>query len=208
MPTIAFVLIAYLIGSISFAVVTSKLFGLPDPRTFGSKNPGATNVLRTGKKAAAAVTLFGDAAKGWLAVFLAQHFAQAYGVNDAGIAGVALAVFLGHVFPVFFGFQGGKGVATALGILLALNVWMGLAVLASWLLAAFMWRISSLSALLASLLAPLYGLVFLESAVLRAAVLGLAVLLIWRHQSNIRNLLAGKEGAIGKHDRPGDMPPE
>jgi glycerol-3-phosphate acyltransferase PlsY len=208
MPTIAFVLIAYLIGSISFAVVTSKLFGLPDPRTFGSKNPGATNVLRTGKKAAAAVTLLGDAAKGWLAVFLAQHFAQAYGVNDVGIAGVALAVFLGHVFPVFFSFQGGKGVATALGILLALNVWMGLAVLASWLLAAFMWRISSLSALLASVLAPLYGLVFLESAVLRAAVLGLAVLLIWRHQSNIRNLLAGKEGAIGKSGRPGDMPPE
>lgn len=208
MPTIAFVLIAYLIGSVSFAVVTSKLFGLPDPRTFGSKNPGATNVLRTGKKAAAAVTLFGDAAKGWLAVFLAQHFAQAYGVSDAGIAGVALAVFLGHVFPVFFSFQGGKGVATALGILLALNVWMGLAVLASWLLAAFMWRISSLSALLASVLAPLYGLVFLESAVLRAAVLGLAVLLIWRHQSNIRNLLAGKEGAIGKPGRPGDAPPQ
>lgn len=208
MPTIAFVLIAYLIGSISFAVVTSKLFGLPDPRTFGSKNPGATNVLRTGKKAAAAVTLLGDAAKGWLAVFLAQHFAQSYGVNDAGIAAVALAVFLGHVFPVFFSFQGGKGVATALGILLALNVWMGLAVLASWLLAAFMWRISSLSALLASVLAPLYGLVFLESGVLRAAVLGLAGLLIWRHQSNIRNLLAGKEGAIGKPDRPGDMPPE
>lgn len=206
MPTIAFVLIAYLIGSISFAVVTSKLFGLPDPRTFGSKNPGATNVLRTGKKAAAAVTLLGDAAKGWLAVFLAQHFSQTYGVNDAGIAGVALAVFLGHVFPVFFNFQGGKGVATALGILLALNVWMGLAVLTSWLLAAFMWRISSLSALLASVLAPLYGWVFLESGVLRAAVLGLAGLLIWRHQSNIRNLLAGKEGAIGKSDRPGDMP--
>jgi glycerol-3-phosphate acyltransferase PlsY len=208
MPTIAFVLIAYLIGSISFAVVTSKLFGLPDPRTFGSKNPGATNVLRTGKKAAAALTLFGDAAKGWLAVFLAQRFAQAYGVDEMGIALVALAVFLGHVFPVFFGFQGGKGVATALGILLALNAWMGLAVLATWLLAAFMWRISSLSALIASVLAPLYGLVFLQAGVLRGAVLGLALLLLWRHQSNIRNLLTGKEGAIGKPDSAGDMPPQ
>ncbi len=208
MPTIAFVLIAYLIGSISFAVVTSKLFGLPDPRTFGSKNPGATNVLRTGKKAAAALTLFGDAAKGWLAVFLAQRFAQAYGVDETGIALVALAVFLGHVFPVFFGFQGGKGVATALGILLALNVWMGLAVLATWLLAALMWRISSLSALIASVLAPLYGLVFLQAGVLRGAVLGLALLLLWRHQSNIRNLLTGKEGAIGKPDSAGDMPPQ
>ena len=208
MPTIAFALIAYLIGSVSFAVVTSKLFGLPDPRTFGSRNPGATNVLRTGKKAAAAVTLFGDAAKGWLAVFLARHFAQAYGVDDTGIALVALAVFLGHVFPLFFSFQGGKGVATALGILLALNVWMGLAVLASWLLAAFMWRISSLSALIASVLAPLYGLVFLQAGVLRGAVLGLALLLIWRHQSNIRNLLTGKEGAIGKKSSAGDMPPQ
>jgi glycerol-3-phosphate acyltransferase PlsY len=208
MPTIAFVLIAYLIGSISFAVVTSKLFGLPDPRTFGSKNPGATNVLRTGKKAAAALTLFGDAAKGWLAVFLAQRFAQAYGVDETGIALVALAVFLGHVFPLFFSFQGGKGVATALGILLALNVWMGLAVLATWLLAAFMWRISSLSALITSVLAPLYGLVFLQVGVLRGAVLSLALLLLWRHQSNIRNLLTGKEGAIGKPDSAGDMPPQ
>jgi glycerol-3-phosphate acyltransferase PlsY len=208
MPTIAFVLIAYLIGSISFAVVTSKLFGLPDPRTFGSKNPGATNVLRTGKKAAAALTLFGDAAKGWLAVFLAQRFAQAYGVDETGIALVALAVFLGHVFPLFFSFQGGKGVATALGILLALNVWMGLAVLATWLLAAFMWRISSLSALITSVLAPLYGLVFLQVGVLRGAVLSLALLLLWRHQSNIRNLLAGKEGAIGKPDSAGEMPPQ
>jgi glycerol-3-phosphate acyltransferase PlsY len=208
MSTIAFVLIAYLIGSISFAVVTSKLFGLPDPRTFGSKNPGATNVLRTGKKAAAALTLFGDAAKGWLAVFLAQRFAQAYGVDETGIALVALAVFLGHVFPLFFSFQGGKGVATALGILLALNVWMGLAVLATWLLAAFMWRISSLSALITSVLAPLYGLVFLQVGVLRGAVLSLALLLLWRHQSNIRNLLAGKEGAIGKPDSAGDMPPQ
>jgi glycerol-3-phosphate acyltransferase PlsY len=208
MSTIAFVLIAYLIGSISFAVVTSKLFGLPDPRTFGSKNPGATNVLRTGKKAAAALTLFGDAAKGWLAVFLAQRFAQAYGVDETGIALVALAVFLGHVFPLFFSFQGGKGVATALGILLALNVWMGLAVLATWLLAAFMWRISSLSALITSVLAPLYGLVFLQVGVLRGAVLSLALLLLWRHQSNIRNLLAGKEGAIGKPDSAGEMPPQ
>jgi acyl phosphate:glycerol-3-phosphate acyltransferase len=209
MSTIVFVLLAYLIGSISFAVVTSKLFGLPDPRTFGSKNPGATNVLRTGKKAAAALTLLGDAAKGWLAVFLARHFAAAYGVGDLGIALVALGVFIGHVYPVFFNFQGGKGVATALGILLALNPWLGLATLASWLLATFMFRISSLSALIAAVLAPLYGLVLLESGILRAAVLGLSLLLVWRHQSNIRNLLSGTESAIGKKtDRPGDMPVE
>ena len=126
MPTIVFAVVAYLIGSLSFAVITSKLFGLPDPRTFGSKNPGATNVLRTGKKAAAALTLLGDSAKGWLAVFLAQRFAADFGLGDTAIAAVAIAVFLGHIYPVFFGFQGGKGVATALGILLALDLWLGL----------------------------------------------------------------------------------
>ena len=155
MATIAFVLFAYLIGSISFAVIASKLFGLPDPRTFGSKNPGATNVLRTGKKAAAALTLFGDGAKGWLAVFLALHFAADYGVGEYGIAAVCVAVFLGHVYPVFFNFHGGKGVATLLGILLALSLWLGLSVLATWLVAILIWRISSLSALIAAALAPI-----------------------------------------------------
>jgi len=202
MPTIVFALVAYLIGSLSFAVITSKLFGLPDPRTFGSKNPGATNVLRTGKKAAAALTLLGDSAKGWLAVFLAQRFAADYGLGDVAIAGVAIAVFLGHIYPVFFGFQGGKGVATALGILLALDLWLGLGVLATWIGAAAVWRISSLSALLAAVAAPLYAWMLLGPGVTSAAVLLLAVLLLWRHKSNLQNLLAGREGRIGQNAPP------
>jgi glycerol-3-phosphate acyltransferase PlsY len=208
MITIVFLLWAYLIGSISFAVLTSKAFGLPDPRTFGSRNPGATNVLRTGKRAAAVLTLAGDTAKGWLAVFLAQQFGPVFGLGDLGVAAVAITVFLGHVFPVFFGFQGGKGVATALGILLALNVLLGLAVLATWLLAAYMWRVSSLSALISALFAPFYALVILGSGVMTGVVLLLSLLLVWRHKTNIRNLLAGREGVIGQAPRPGDMPPE
>jgi glycerol-3-phosphate acyltransferase PlsY len=208
MPTIVFVLVAYLIGSLSFAVITSKLFGLPDPRTFGSRNPGATNVLRTGKKAVAALTLLGDSAKGWLAVFLAQRFAGDYGLGDAAIAGVAIGVFLGHIYPVFFSFQGGKGVATALGILLALDLWLGLGVLATWLGAAAIWRISSLSALLAAVAAPLYAWLLLGPGVTTAAVLLLAILLLWRHKSNLQNLLAGREGRIGQNTRPQDVPPE
>lgn len=198
MTTIVFALLSYLIGSISFAVVASKLFKLPDPRTFGSKNPGATNVLRTGKKAAAALTLLGDAAKGWLAVFLAMHFAPAFGLNETAIAACVLAVFLGHVYPVFFGFQGGKGVATALGILLALNVWLGLGLLITWLMATLIWRISSLSALFAAFCAPFYAWFLLPSKTVVAGVLVLSVLLVWRHRSNIRNLMTGKESAIGK----------
>jgi glycerol-3-phosphate acyltransferase PlsY len=203
MPTIVFALAAYLIGSLSFAVITSKLFGLPDPRTFGSRNPGATNVLRTGRKAAAALTLLGDSAKGWLAVFLAQRFAADYGLGDAAIAVVAIAVFLGHIYPVFFGFHGGKGVATALGILLALDLWLGLGVLATWLVAAAVWRISSLSALLAAVAAPLYAWLLLGAGVTTAAVLLLAILLLWRHKSNLQNLLAGREGRIGQNAPPG-----
>ncbi len=198
MATIVFVLLSYLIGSVSFAVVTSKLFDLPDPRTFGSKNPGATNVLRTGKKAAAALTLLGDAAKGWFAVWLALHFAPLYGLDDLALAACVLAVFLGHVYPVFFGFHGGKGVATALGILLALNVWLGLALFGTWLAMTLGWRISSLSALVAALCAPLYAWFLLSSEVLVGAVALLSILLVWRHQSNIRNLLSGSEGALGK----------
>ncbi|HUW50045.1 MAG TPA: glycerol-3-phosphate 1-O-acyltransferase PlsY [Sulfuricella sp.] len=198
MNTVIFVLAAYLIGSVSFAVLTSKLFGLPDPRTFGSKNPGATNVLRTGKKLAAALTLLGDGAKGWLAVFLAVRLAPGYGMGDAVIAAAAIAVFLGHIYPVFFGFHGGKGVATVLGTLLAFNPWLGLAAFATWLLMAVVWRISSLSALVAAALTPLYGWLLLESGVLVAAVGVLSLLLIWRHKNNIRNLLSGKEGSIGK----------
>ncbi|MEK6685575.1 MAG: glycerol-3-phosphate 1-O-acyltransferase PlsY [Pseudomonadota bacterium] len=193
-----FVLLAYLLGSVSFAVVSSWIFRLPDPRTYGSKNPGATNVLRSGKKAAAILTLLGDAGKGWLAVVLAQYYAPLWGVGDEGIAAVALAVFLGHVFPVFLRFQGGKGVATAVGVLLGLNLWIGLMAIATWLLAAVIGRISSLSALVAAILAPIYAvgiLGFEESAL---AVLLMSLVLIWRHQSNIVNLMAGKEARIGE----------
>lgn len=193
-----FVLLAYLLGSISFAVVSSWIFRLPDPRTYGSKNPGATNVLRSGKKAAAILTLLGDAGKGWLAVVLAQYYAPLWGVGDEGIAAVALAVFLGHVFSVFLRFQGGKGVATAVGVLLGLNLWIGLMAIATWLLAAVIGRISSLSALVAAIFAPIYAvgiLGFEESAL---AVLLMSLVLIWRHQSNIVNLMAGKEARIGE----------
>ncbi len=197
MGTIALILICYLIGSLSFAVLVSRACGLPDPRTYGSGNPGATNVMRTGKKAAAVLTLLGDGAKGWAAVFLAQQLAPSWGVSEAGIAACALATFLGHLFPVFFGFKGGKGVATTAGILLALNLWLGLAVLASWLLTFALSRISSLSALVAAVLAPVYAWFFL-SKVYVAMVLVLALLLIWRHRANIRNLLQGKEGDFKK----------
>lgn len=198
MIVLIFALLAYLLGSVSFAVISSWLFKLPDPRTYGSKNPGATNVLRSGKKAAAVLTLLGDAGKGWLAVYLAQQFAPVWGQDVVVIAVVALAVFLGHVFPIFLKFQGGKGVATAVGVLLGLNVWLGLLALATWLLVAAIWRISSLSALVAALLAPVYAAILLGYGVNTVAVLIMSGILIWRHQSNIANLLSGKEGKIGK----------
>jgi glycerol-3-phosphate acyltransferase PlsY len=194
MATIIFVIAAYLLGSVSFAVITSKAFGLADPRTYGSGNPGATNVLRSGKKAAAALTLLGDAAKGWLAVFLAIQF----GLSEMQVALVALAVFVGHVFPVFLKFKGGKGVATALGVLLALSGWMGLAVLATWLLMAGVFRYSSLSALVAAIAAPLYALLLGLPHDWVGATLAMSLLLIWRHKSNIQNLLSGKESKIGR----------
>ncbi len=178
----------------------SKAFGLADPRTYGSGNPGATNVLRSGRKAAAALTLLGDAAKGWLAVFAAMQFAPHDAQGVWLIALVALAVFLGHVFPVFLRFQGGKGVATALGVLLALNVWVGLGALATWLVMALVFRLSSLSALVAAIGAPVYAMLLglPREWVLASGVMSL--LLIWRHKSNIQKLLAGKETKIGKRN--------
>jgi glycerol-3-phosphate acyltransferase PlsY len=197
MATVLFVIAAYLIGSISFAVVVSKVMGLSDPRTYGSKNPGATNVLRSGNKKAAIATLLGDALKGWVAVFLAEYFADQYGVGDAGVALVALAVFVGHLYPVFFRFQGGKGVATALGVLVALNGWLGLATLVTWLVIAYAFRYSSLAALIASLFAPFYyGLLFGADPKLFAVIV-MSALLIFRHAKNISNLIAGKESRIG-----------
>ncbi|OYO30754.1 glycerol-3-phosphate acyltransferase [Janthinobacterium sp. PC23-8] len=188
---------AYLLGSISFAVVMSKVYGIADPRTYGSKNPGATNVLRSGNKGAAIMTLLGDGAKGWLAVFLANHFAFDLGVDETAVALVAIAVFLGHLWPVFFRFIGGKGVATALGVLLGINPWLGLATLATWLIIAYAFRYSSLAALLAALFAPFYyGLLFGVDAILLSVVV-MSVLLAYRHSQNIANLLAGKESKIG-----------
>ena len=197
MNTLIATIAAYLIGSISFAVVMSRAFGLSDPRTYGSKNPGATNVLRSGSKKAAIATLVGDAAKGWLAVWLAVKFGPQYGIEEGGIALVAIAVFLGHLWPVFFRFVGGKGVATALGVLLGINVWLGLATLATWLIVAYAFRYSSLAALIASIFAPFYyGLLFGADEIL-FAVAAMSALLLWRHSSNIGNLMAGKESKIG-----------
>lgn len=198
----AAVLTAYLLGSISFGVLASRFFGLPDPRTYGSGNPGATNVLRSGKKAAAAVTLLGDAGKGWLSVVLARYAGPNWGITDTVVAAVALAVFLGHLFPVFLRFQGGKGVATALGVLLGFNPWMGLTAAATWLLVAAVSRISSLSALAAAVLAPVYAVYFLGLGTSAAVVLILSLLLVWKHKSNIASLMAGKEARIGERSLP------
>ncbi|HUX23596.1 MAG TPA: glycerol-3-phosphate 1-O-acyltransferase PlsY [Burkholderiales bacterium] len=198
MATIVFAVAAYLIGSLSFAVIVSRMFGLPDPHSYGSGNPGATNVLRTGRKLAAALTLAGDTGKGALAVVLARIFAVDYGVDTRGIALVALAVFLGHVFPLFFRFKGGKGVATALGILCAVNIWLGLATLASWLVIVLFFRMVSLASIIAAVFAPFYSaLLFGTASPLLPAVLAIAVLLIYRHKENIGRLLAGTESRIG-----------
>jgi glycerol-3-phosphate acyltransferase PlsY len=197
MNTVIAVLAAYLIGSISFAVVTSRLFGLSDPRTYGSKNPGATNVLRSGNKTAAIVTLLLDAAKGWLAVWLTIHFGPQYGIGDEGVALVALAVFLGHLWPVFFRFVGGKGVATALGVLVGINPIVGLGTLITWLVVAYAFRYSSLAALIAAVFAPFYYGVVERIDPIFFAIFVMSMLLVWRHSSNIGNLIAGKESRIG-----------
>lgn len=185
--------LAYLMGSLSTAVIVSKLFGLPDPRQQGSKNPGATNVLRLGGKKAAAITLAGDAVKGLIPVMLAQYL----GATTDMIAAVGLAAFLGHLYPVFFGFKGGKGVATALGVLSGFSGWVGLSVLATWILMAVVFRYSSLSALTAALLAPVYVWFILKSPVLAGAALAMALLLVSRHRANIERLLKGEESRIG-----------
>jgi len=202
MATAAFIVVAYLIGSVSFAVVVSRAFRLPDPRTYGSGNPGATNVLRTGKKLAAVLTLIGDGGKGWLAVFLATRYAADYGLDAMGVAACAVAVLLGHLFPVFFGFRGGKGVSTAAGILLAIHPWLGLATFATWIIIALFFRYSSLAAIVSAVFAPIYAffmtLLGFELGSMLAAVIVLAGLLVWRHKTNILNLVAGKERRIGE----------
>lgn len=197
------ILAAYLIGSISFAVIVSRWFGLPDPRTYGSKNPGATNVLRSGRKAAAILTLAGDGLKGWLAVALAKGGLAAglahdgHGFADTTIALVALAVFLGHLYPVFFRFIGGKGVATAAGVLFALDPWLGLGLLGIWLVLAVGLKLSSLAALAATVAAlPLAWWLGMPPVFL-ASIAVIALLLVWRHRSNIRKLLSGTESGFG-----------
>ncbi|MCL2635826.1 MAG: glycerol-3-phosphate 1-O-acyltransferase PlsY [Betaproteobacteria bacterium] len=184
---------AYLLGSVPFAMIAAKLFGLADPRTYGSGNPGATNVLRTGNKKAALFTLIGDALKGWVAVFAAQRF----GLSDTVVGLVALAVFFGHLFPVFLRFKGGKGVATGAGVLLALDPLLGLAVLATWLFVAFACRYSSAAAVVAAGLAPVYSALGHGGGNHLVVVGIIAIALIAKHWQNIQRLLAGQESKIG-----------
>lgn len=197
----AAVFIAYLIGSLSFAVIVSKFFGLPDPHTYGSGNPGATNVLRTGKKSAAILTLLGDAAKGWFALWLAQKYALEFQLGPITLACVAFAVFLGHLFPIFFKFKGGKGVATAAGILLAIHPWLGLATLATWVIIAFFFRYSSLAALASCVFVPFYTFLLFGLDTPRSpyvfAVIPMCALLVWRHKENIVKLMNGTESRLG-----------
>jgi glycerol-3-phosphate acyltransferase PlsY len=192
------IVVAYLLGSISFAIVASRLFGLPDPRSYGSGNPGATNVLRTGRRSAAGVTVAGDALKGTLAVLVAAWFAEPDAVEWT-MGGAALAAVLGHVFPVFFRFQGGKGVATAFGALLGLNVWLAFGTLATWIIIAAFFRFSSLAALISAAFAVFFVLILYNPAhPFFYAVCAIALLLVWRHRQNIRNLLAGTETRLGR----------
>ncbi|MDR2332525.1 MAG: glycerol-3-phosphate 1-O-acyltransferase PlsY [Burkholderiaceae bacterium] len=193
---------AYLVGSLSFAVIVSKLMGLNDPRTYGSGNPGATNVLRSGSKAAAILTLLLDAVKGWLPVALVRWFGGPYGLEEGTIAAVGLAAFLGHLWPVFFKFKGGKGVATAAGVLIGISGWLGLATLASWLIIAVFFRYSSLASLVAAVFAPFFyvlggGVAWVMDARIGVSIAIMSGLLVWRHKENIGRLLAGKESKIG-----------
>ena len=195
-----FVFAAYLVGSLSFAVIVSRVMGLADPRSYGSRNPGATNVLRSGHKGAAALTLLLDALKGALPVLAAQALAPRLGLGEMSLGLVALAAFVGHLWPVFFRFRGGKGVATAAGALLALNPWLGLATLASWLIIAAFFRYASLASIVAAAFAPFYQLLIWGAEPQALAITAMSLLLVWRHAANIRKLLAGTETRIGQKD--------
>ena len=193
---------AYLVGSLSFAVIVSRVMGLNDPRTYGSKNPGATNVLRSGSKAAAVVTLLLDALKGWLPVVLVKWFGEPYGLSDGTVALVGLAAFVGHLFPVFFRFVGGKGVATALGVLVGISVVLGLATGATWLIIAYFFRYSSLASLSAAVFAPVYyifgdGVAWPMDRYILLSIVIMSGLLMWRHAENITRLIKGKESRLG-----------
>ena len=195
--TLAVILAAYLLGSIPFALVASRVFGLADPRSYGSMNPGATNVLRSGHKGAAIFTLIGDVAKGWLAVFLASRYGPQYGLASATVGFVALAVFFGHLYPVFLAFKGGKGVATAAGVLLAIDPWLGLATLATWLFIALVLRYSSLAALVAATAAPVYAFMLWGNNGMVVTVGIIAMALVGKHWPNLQRLMAGSEPKIG-----------
>ncbi len=199
--------LAYLAGSLSFAVIVSRVMGLSDPRTYGSKNPGATNVLRSGSKAAAVVTLLLDAIKGWLPVVLVRWFGKPYGLEEGTLAMVGLAAFLGHLYPVFFRFVGGKGVATALGVLLGISGWLGLAAGLVWLLVAFFFRYSSLASILAALsAAPVYiladGTAWITHRDIVLAIAIMSALLVWRHAENLSRLIKGTESKLGQKKKP------
>jgi len=195
------VVLAYCIGSLSFAVIVSRTMGLPDPRSYGSGNPGATNVLRSGKRSAAVATLALDALKGYVPVFVALWLAPRYGWGALTVAAVGLAAFLGHLWPVFFGFKGGKGVATAAGVLMAFNPWLGAATLATWLIVALFFRYSSLASLAAALFAPFYQLLIWGADAYALAIAAMSALLVWRHAGNIRKLMAGTESKLKGHAR-------
>ncbi len=197
------VLAAYLLGSISFAVLVSKLLRLPDPRSYGSKNPGATNVLRTGKKFAALFTLLGDAGKGLVAVLLARAYFGEPVLAAYDVPLVGLAAFVGHLYPVFHRFQGGKGVATAAGVLLGFDLWLGLATIVTWIAIAAFFRLSSLAALVSAIFAPFYAWWLFGLRPVLAAVITIALLLIWRHRENIARLRAGEETRIGENKSAG-----
>lgn len=193
---------AYLVGSLSFAVIISRVMGLADPRHYGSGNPGATNVLRSGNKFAAILTLLLDALKGFVPVLLVKLYGAPYGLGDGSVALVGLAAFLGHLWPVLFHFKGGKGVATAAGVLLGFEPMLGLATLATWALVAFIWRYSSLASLAAAVLAPAYQLLGWGGGPVVFAVGVMSLLLIWRHEANIRKLLKGTESKLGAKPKP------
>lgn len=201
LPAIAAVL-AYLIGSLSFAVIVSRAMGLADPRSYGSHNPGATNVLRSGNKAAAATTLVLDGLKGFLPVLVVVIYGPRFGLGEGTQALVGVAAFVGHLWPVFFRFRGGKGVATAAGVLLALNPWLGAATLATWLIIAFFFRYSSLASLVAAVFAPFYQMLIWNGGPLVLALVVMSLLLVWRHRANIGKLLAGKESKMGHKAAP------
>jgi glycerol-3-phosphate acyltransferase PlsY len=200
---LAVVVLAYLLGSLSFAVIVSKFMGLSDPRSYGSKNPGATNVLRSGNKKAAVLTLLFDAVKGWVPVAALLHYGAAYGLAEGVAAAAGLAAFLGHLYPIFFKFEGGKGVATALGVLMGVSPLLGLAVAVTWLGIAWHFRYSSLAALLAALLAPVYYAMASDGPWwnFNGAIFGMlcvmGILLVWRHRDNVNRLLAGTETKLG-----------